>query len=218
MYGFEPFRIVSVVSSYQSCPTKSAREPQSVTPSSVHLGASNQKQPVSRQGVISVIGRAGSPAQNPDYVVPSRSSATQDCRTNSASPDDDLISICQQFRSKIREWIEQVEKLGIESYYENEETGRALHALRVEWGNCLEILRALEPSTVDGANEKLSAAQVFLTFSCEADGSAAELLALATRELDHVTANLRVSDRAQISRPVNTQGPRGWFERLTRRA
>ena len=96
--------------------------------------------------------------------------------------------------------------------------GRALHALRVEWGNCLDTLRGLEPSTVEGANEKLNAAQVFLTFSCEADGSAAELLALATRELDHVTANLRVSDRAQISRPRNIQGPRGWFERLTRRA
>jgi hypothetical protein len=121
-------------------------------------------------------------------------------------------------RSKLHEWIDQVGKLGIESYDENENTGRALHALRVEWGNCLETLRGLEPNTVEGANEKLNAAQVFLTFSCEADGSAAELLALATRELDHVNANLRVSDRAQISRPVNTQGPRGWFERLTRRA
>ena len=132
--------------------------------------------------------------------------------------DDDLIAMCQQFRLKIRDWIEQVGKLGIESYDENEETGRALHALRVEWGNCLETLRALESSTVDGANEKLCAAQVFLTFSCEADGSAAELLALATRELDHVTANLRGPDRAQISRRVNTQGPLRWLERLTRRA
>ncbi len=165
-----------------------------------------------------MIGRADSLAKNADAVVPTRSSAQQDRRTKSASPDDDLIVLCQQFRSKLHDWIEQVEKLGIESYVENEETGRALHALRVEWGNSLESLRSLEPNTVEGANEKLNAAQVFLTFSCEADGSAAELLALATRELDHVTANPRVSDRAQISRPVNTQGPRGWFERLTRRA
>jgi hypothetical protein len=189
-----------------------------MTPESVQLCASNQTRPVSRQGVIRVIGRADSLAKNADAVVPTRSSAQQDRRTKSASPDDDLIVLCQQFRSKLHDWIEQVEKLGIESYVENEETGRALHALRVEWGNSLESLRSLEPNTVEGANEKLNAAQVFLTFSCEADGSAAELLALATRELDHVTANPRVSDRAQISRPVNTQGPRGWFERLTRRA
>jgi hypothetical protein len=165
-----------------------------------------------------VIGRAGSLVKNPDAVVPSRLSAQQDCRAKSASPDDDLISVCQRFQFKIHEWIEQVGKLGIETYDESEETGRALHALRVEWGNCLATLRALKPSTVDGAIEKLSAAQVFLTFSCEADGSAAELLALATRELDHVTADLRGPDRAQISPPVNTQGPFRWFERLTRRA
>jgi hypothetical protein len=147
-----------------------------------------------------------------------RTSAQQDRRAKSASQDDDLIVLCQQFRTKIHEWIDQVGKLGIESYDENEETGRALHALRVEWGNCLESVRSLEPSTVEGANEKLNAAQVFLTFSCEADGSAAELLALATRELDHVTANLSGPDRTQSSRPVNTQGPLRWFERLTRRA
>ena len=190
-----------------------------MTPRSVQLCASNQTRPVSRQGVISVIGRAHSLAKNANAVVPTRSSAQQDRRAKSASQDDDdLIALCQQFRSKLHEWIEQLEKLGIESYDGNEKTGRALHALRVEWGNSLDTLRGLEPCTVEGANEKLNAAQVFLTFSCEADGSAAELLALATRELDHVTANLSGPDRTQSSRPVNTQGPRGWFERLTRRA
>ncbi len=164
-----------------------------------------------------MIGRADSLAKNADAVVPTRSSAQQDRRAKSASPDDDLIAQCKQFRCKLHQWIKQVGKLGIETYDENEETGRALHALRVEWGNSLESLRSLEPNTVEGANEKLNAAQVFLTFSCEADGSAAELLALATRELDHVTANLGGTCRAQNSRPANTQGPLGWFERLTRR-
>jgi hypothetical protein len=168
--------------------------------------------------VIDVIGHICSLTDNFGTAAPSGAVDQRGSCTKSASPDDDLIAQCQQFRCKLHEWINQVGKLGIESYGENEDTGRALHALRVEWGNCLDTLRGLEPSTVGGANEKLNAAQVFLTFSCEADGSAAELLALATRELDHVTANLRVSDRAQISRPVNTQGPRGWFERLTRRA
>ena len=165
-----------------------------------------------------MIGRADTLAKNANAVVPTRSSAQQDRRAKSAPQDDDLIALCQRFRTKIHEWIDQVGKLGIESYDGNEKTGRALHALRVEWGNCLETLRGLAPSTAEGANEKLSAAQVFLTFSCEADGSAAELLALATREMDHVTANLGGTGRAQISRPVNTQGPRGWFERLSRRA
>jgi hypothetical protein len=58
--------------------------------------------------------------------------------------------------------------------------------LRAEWGSSLAALRSLAPRTVAGANEKLCAAMIFLTFSCEADGSAIELLALAIRELDSI--------------------------------
>jgi len=165
-----------------------------------------------------VIGHICSLTESSGSAAPSGSSAQQDRRTKSASLDDNLIALCQRFRCKLDEWVEQVRNLSIENYNEHEETGRALHALRVEWGNCLETLRALEPSTVDGANEKLSAAQIFLTFSCESDGSAAELLALATRELEQVTANARGTDRTKVSRPANAPGPLGWFERLIRRA
>ncbi len=165
-----------------------------------------------------MIGHICSLTASSGATAPSGSSAQQDRRTKSASLDDHLIALCQQFRCKLDEWVEQVRNLSIETYDENEETGQALHGLRLEWGNCLKTLRALEPSTVDGANEKLSAAQVFLTFSCESDGTAAELLALATRQLEHVTANRRGTDRSKVSRSANAQGPLGWFERLTRRA
>jgi hypothetical protein len=148
--------------------------------------------------------------------VPSGSSAQQDSG-KIASPDQDLIALCQNFRAKLREWIKQVGKHGVESYDEKTEVGRALHALRVEWGNSLAALRTLVPQTVAGANEKLSAAQVFLTFSCEADGSAIELLALATRELDHVSDGHRTSDPKQTSRRPNAHWPFWWLERLTRR-
>jgi len=199
-------------------PTKSDRDAQAVPSSPLPLIANNQNSSLYLQRFISVVGKIRSVAKNQESGAAAGSPTQYGSRAKIASPDQELIALCQNFRAKLHKWIEQVRKLGIESYDENEDTGRALHALRVEWGNSLDTLRGLEPCTVEGANEKLNAAQVFLTFSCEADGSAAELLALATRELDHVTANLRVSDRAQISRPVNTQGPLGWFERLTRRA
>jgi hypothetical protein len=150
--------------------------------------------------------------------VPSASSAQQNSRAKIASSDQELIALCQNFRAKLREWIKQVGKHGIESYDEKAELGRALHALRAEWGASLAALRSLAPSTVTGANEKLCAAQVFLTFSCEADGSAIELLALATRELDHVSDAERTSDQTQNSRRPHAQGPFWWLERLTRRA
>jgi len=134
-----------------------------------------------------------------------------------ASCDQELIILCQNFRIRLREWIEQVGKEGIESYDEKAEPGRALHALREEWGASLAALQSLTPRTVVGANNKLSAAQVFLTFCCEADGSAIELLALATRELDHVIGADRTSDRTQTSQRARAQGALRWFERLTRR-
>ena len=135
-----------------------------------------------------------------------------------APSDQELTALCRNFRAKLSEWIRQVEKHGTENYDEKTEPGRALHALRVEWGNSLVALQGLAPRTAAGANEKLSAAQVFLAFSCEADGSAIELLALAIRESDHVDNAPRTSDEMQTSRRPNAQGPFWWLERLTRRA
>jgi len=197
---------------------KSAREARGLMTSSVHIYASNQKRPVSRQGVIRVIGQICSPSKSSDAVVPSGSSAQQDSSAKSASLDDNLIALSQNFRAKLLEWIKQIGKHGIESYDEKTEAGRALHTLRMEWGNSLAALRSSTPRTVAGANEKLSAAKVFLTFSCEADGSAIELLALATRELDHVSDGHRTSDPALPSRRSNAQGRFWWLGRLTRRA
>lgn len=153
-----------------------------------------------------------------DAAVASGSPAQHDCHTRSASLDDDLIALCQNFRGKLRVWIEQVGKQAIESYDENAEAGQALHALRAEWGNSLAALRNLAPRTVAGANEKLVAAQVFVAFSCAADGSAIELLARATRELDHVNAGHRTSGPTQTADRANAQAPLRWFERLRRRA
>ncbi len=100
-----------------------------------------------------MIGHICSLTESSGAAAPSGSSAQQDRRTKSASLDDDLIALCRQFRCKLDEWVEQVRNLSIENYNEPEETGRALHALRVEWGNCLETLRALEPSTVLSCTE-----------------------------------------------------------------
>jgi hypothetical protein len=137
-----------------------------------------------------------------------------DCRI---SLDEDLIATCRHFRRKLLEWIEQVAGLGIESYAEDEEVGRPLLALRVEWGTALEILSSLESVTVDGAEEKLKAARAYLTFSGEADGSAIELLALAAGELDRVSHGHPTPDQTQPSRRTNAQGRFWWLEWLTRR-
>lgn len=147
-----------------------------------------------------------------------RPSTEPNCRKKSASLDDGLIKSCRHFRVKLHEWIEQVAKSGIESYAENEESGRPLHALRVEWGTSLKILSRLEPRTLDGADEKLNAARVYLTFSGEADGSAIELLALAVRELDHVSHGHPNPDQTEPSRRINAQGRFWWLGRSTRRA
>jgi hypothetical protein len=165
-----------------------------------------------------VIGHICSLAKSSDTAVPSDSTAQQDSRTKSASLDDDLIALSRNFRCKLGEWIKEVGQHGAESYDEKTEVGRALRALRVEWGNSLAALRGLVPQTVTGANEKLLAAQVFLTFSCETDGSAIELLALATRELDQVSDGHLTSDQTQNSHRPNAHGPFWWLERLTRRA
>jgi len=149
--------------------------------------------------------------------VPSASSTQQNSRAKIASPDQELIALCQNFRAKLHEWIKQVGKHGIESYDEKAELGRALHALRAEWGGLLAALQSLAPRTVAGANEKLSAAQVFLTFSCEADGSAIELLALAARELDQVSDGRRSIDQTKTSRRPQARRPFWWLQRLTRR-
>jgi hypothetical protein len=168
--------------------------------------------------VISVIGHTRPFAKKSNSIVPSRPSKQQDCRAESASPDDHLIATSQHFRRKLREWIEQIGNRGIEIYDEKAEAGRALHALRMEWGNSLATLRSIVPCTIAGANEKLSAAQIFLAFSCEADGAAIEFLALATRELDKINAGLRNADQTQASGRPNAYGPFWWLERLTRRA
>ena len=165
-----------------------------------------------------MFGHICSLAKGSDAAVPSGASRQQDCRAKSASPDDDLIALSRNFRCELREWIEQVGKHGIESYDERTEAGRALHALRVEWGHSLAALRNSEPRTIAGATEKVSAAQVFATFSCEADGSAIELLALATRELDHVSDGRRTSGQREFSRRTSPQGPFWWLGRLRRRA
>jgi hypothetical protein len=165
-----------------------------------------------------VNGHQCSLAESADATVPSGSPTQQESSAKPASLDDDLIALSQNFRVKLLEWIAQIGRHGIESYDEKTEAGRALLALRVEWGNSLAALRSSTPRTVAGANEKLSAAKVFLTFSCEADGSAIELLALATRELDHVSDGNRSSDRAQLSRRANAQGRFWWLGRLKRRA
>jgi hypothetical protein len=150
-------------------------------------------------------------------LVPSVSSTERDSRAKSASIDADLIAVSRNFRCKLREWIKQIGKHDIESYDEKTEVGRTLHALRTEWGSSLATLRSLVPRTVDGANEKLAAAQVFLEFTCEVDGSAIELLALAARELDHVRDTNRTSNQTQTSRRASAQGPFWWLEWLTRR-
>jgi len=143
----------------------------------------------------------------PPSSLACRSSDRHSSHAKNAPCDQELITLCQDFRIKLREWIEQVGKHGIQNYDEKAELGRALQALRAEWGGSLAALRNLAPRTVAGAKEKLCAAQVFLAFSCEADGSAIELLALATRELDHVSDAERRSDQMQNSRRPHTQGP-----------
>jgi len=153
-----------------------------------------------------------------DDIVPSGSSAQLNTPARPTPPDQELIALCRDFRAKLHAWIEQVVKLGIEDDDENTEAGRALLALRADWGNSLASLRNLAPRTIPGANEKISAAQIFVTFTCEADGSAIELLALAIRELDHVSGGRRTADPAHPSREANAHGPFWWLERLTRRA
>jgi hypothetical protein len=165
-----------------------------------------------------VFGRRCFLSRKLDDALLTRSSTEPDCRKKSASLDDGLITSCRHFRVKLHEWIEQVAKSGIESYAENEEFGRPLHALRVEWGTSLKTLSRLEPRTLDGADEKLNAARFYLEFSGDADGSAIALVALATRQLDHVSDGNRSSDRAQLSRRANAQGRFWWLGRLTRRA
>jgi len=183
-----------------------------------HLRVSHQQKSAFWAGVIGVFGNTGSLAHNSEGAIRTRPSGQPDCRANPAPHDEDLIALCQHFRCKMREWIEQIGTLGIEGYDEDAAAGRALHQLRVEWGNALDTLRRLVPRTATGAAEKLSAAQVFLAFSCAADGSASEFLALAARELDHVTAAPQSHDRTRTSWPPSTLGPFRWLERLTRRA
>lgn len=182
-----------------------------------HLHISHQQRPAFWAGVIDVFGNTGSLADKSDGDIPTRSSSEPDCHANPAPHDEYLIALCQHFRCKLREWIEQVGALGIEGYDEDAAAGRALHQLRVEWGNALDTLRSLVPRTATGAAEKLSAAQIFLAFSCAADGSASEFLACAARELDHVTAVPQSPDRTRTSRRASTPGPFRWLERLTGR-
>jgi len=172
---------------------------------------------MSRQGGNRVFEHLSSLTKTSDAIVSSASSAQPNSGARTA-PDHELIALCQDFRAKLHEWIEQIVKHGIEDYDENTGAGRALLALRADWGNSLASLRNLAPRTILGANEKVSAAQVYVTFTCEADGSAFELLALAIRELDHVSGGRRTVAQAQPSRETNAHGPFWWLDRLTRRA
>jgi len=173
---------------------------------------------MSRQGGNRVFEHIFSLTKTSDDIVPSGSSAQLNSPARPTPPDQELIALCRDFRAKLHAWIEQVVKLGIEDDDENTEAGRALLALRADWGNSLASLRNLAPRTIPGANEKISAAQIFVTFTCEADGSAIELLALAIRELDHVSGGRRTDAQAHPSRETNAHGPFWWLDRLTRRA
>ncbi len=198
-------------------PNKSERGALLAPSSLPHLYPNNQKAPMSGHRVTRVFGDISSIANILKADPDCGSSDHHSSPAQNASCDQDLIILCQNFRIRLREWIEQVGKQGIESYDEKAEPGRALHALREEWGASLAALQSLAPRTVAGANDKLLAAQVFLTFCCGADGSAIELLALATRELDHVIGADRTSDRTQTPLRPRAQGAFWWLERLKRR-
>jgi hypothetical protein len=153
-----------------------------------------------------------------DAAGPSGSSARKHGTAKATMVDDDLIALCQDFRCTLRSWIAEIEKLDIESYSEKPAEGQALHTLREAWGSSLKKLGGSIPRTVAGAHEKLFAAQEYLSFSCEADGSALELLARALCELNQVHANLCSTDDRETARRVSTQRSPWWLERLTRRA
>jgi hypothetical protein len=171
------------------------------------------------QGVMGGVSeRRISPAFKIGSGETEKSSIQPSANVRNAFPDERLIALSKHFRVKFNEWIKQIEELGVEDYVQDRKLGAKLAKLRAEWGESLERLGSLPPCSVDGAHEKLAVAQMFLTFSCEADGSAIELLALATRELDQISDRHPRSDQTQIACRETSHGPFWWLDRLTRRA